>query len=550
MQKFILILLSLGLFWACTQTPQQRTLSGTIIGADGNAPAMAHVHLLHLGAQPYNPLKSVTADSKGHFSMPMPQGKAWYIYITAADHKALLLPLLTKTANESTELTVQPMHNQYVKDYSQVKITGDWNRFSFSNAQPLQKQADGTFVFETKVSADTAAFQLYGLVTDGRTVNGTNYDGLVYDGGGDYRSIVKAENGTVHIVFDPKKLKQIDNASLPRVEVTKGDPATKAVMKIAVKTMLAREQMQSARAAYLQKNGSLKGFDFDRSAIKMYLKEKMANAGDALVQRFAALELARQTSPNDTDAKTLYKQIVSLLPLSDPLWEMEAMSCSYIYREALGEQQAQELFKKEVQTIPNRRTKAGILISMAKHARDNGDTQTQRSIYNDLKTNYADLREIGYYVEQLNPDLRIAKGNRVPDFTLPLLNSSKTISNKKLLGKYYIMDFWATWCGPCVGEMPKIHEAYEKYKSPRFTILSLSFDRNKKAIEEFRKNEWKMPWLHVYLEGANRDKIGKEFEVSGIPKPILVDPKGVIVAMEGELCGDQLDVTLRKFLGK
>jgi len=59
-----------------------------------------------------------------------------------------------------------------------------------------------------------------------------------------------------------------------------------------------------------------------------------------------------------------------------------------------------------------------------------------------------------------------------------------------------------------------------------------------------------MPWEHVYLTGAEKEKISKEFEVDGIPKPILIDPQGTIIATEMELRGDDLEKTLSKYLGK
>ena len=111
-----------------------------------------------------------------------------------------------------------------------------------------------------------------------------------------------------------------------------------------------------------------------------------------------------------------------------------------------------------------------------------------------------------------------------------------------------MIDFWATWCGPCVREMPQLHEAFKKFSGSNFTILSLSFDREKHHIDAFRKKEWNMPWLHSYIEGKERDKLSKDFEVMGIPKPLLINSDGIIVATESELRGDKLEKTLKKFL--
>ena len=198
-------------------------------------------------------------------------------------------------------------------------------------------------------------------------------------------------------------------------------------------------------------------------------------------------------------------------------------------------------------SISTKKVRGGILVHMGLAAKQENNQEKLREIYNDLKTNYNDL-SLGYFIEQLNPDKQISRGKAVPEFELQLLNSKKMISNKTLAGKYYLMDFWAVWCGPCVGEMPKMHEAFNNFKNNNFTILSLSFDRDKKVIADFRKNEWKMPWLHVFLEGVARDKLSEDFEVLGIPKPLLVNPEGIIVATESELRGENLEKTLAKFL--
>ena len=112
-----------------------------------------------------------------------------------------------------------------------------------------------------------------------------------------------------------------------------------------------------------------------------------------------------------------------------------------------------------------------------------------------------------------------------------------------------MIDFWSTWCGPCVREMPAIHKAYERFKGRKgFEILSISMDGSEKQIAHFRK-KWEMPWMHVFIPGVFENDVAKQFEVAGIPKPILVDARGEIVAMQDELRGESLEATLEKFLG-
>jgi hypothetical protein len=96
--------------------------------------------------------------------------------------------------------------------------------------------------------------------------------------------------------------------------------------------------------------------------------------------------------------------------------------------------------------------------------------------------------------------------------------------------------------------MEKLHAAYEKFKAKNFQILSLSLDHFRSDVAKFRGDKWKMPWLHTFV--TDDKPLAKAFEVMAIPRPLLVDGNGTIVAMELELRGDQLEKTLAKFLGE
>ena len=96
-------------------------------------------------------------------------------------------------------------------------------------------------------------------------------------------------------------------------------------------------------------------------------------------------------------------------------------------------------------------------------------------------------------------------------------------------GKWVLVDFWASWCGPCKAEMPNVVAAYKKYHDKGFDIVGLSFDREKDPwIRAIR--EWDMPWIHLsdlkYWDTVARQVYG----VNAIPDNLLIDPEGTIVA--------------------
>ncbi len=144
----------------------------------------------------------------------------------------------------------------------------------------------------------------------------------------------------------------------------------------------------------------------------------------------------------------------------------------------------------------------------------------------------------------------LAAGQPVPAFSLAALDQpGHSYGNHSLLGKTYLIDFWATWCGPCLAEMPHLHQSHEKYKSRNFEILSVSFDRKPADAAKFRQDRWKMPWLHAYAPGGFANETARRFQVTGIPSAVLVDPQGRVLARGGALRGANLDRTLARALG-
>lgn len=137
----------------------------------------------------------------------------------------------------------------------------------------------------------------------------------------------------------------------------------------------------------------------------------------------------------------------------------------------------------------------------------------------------------------------------VPRFAVESLDDPGVlISDESLHGKTCLVDFWASWCPPCVEEIPVLAKAYEQYRDRKFEILSLSFDRSPDQVRAFRSKRFAMPWLHAFVERGFGSYIAQAFGVENIPHQVLIGPDGRILAVDDELRGEKLAQTLESIL--
>jgi thiol-disulfide isomerase/thioredoxin len=140
----------------------------------------------------------------------------------------------------------------------------------------------------------------------------------------------------------------------------------------------------------------------------------------------------------------------------------------------------------------------------------------------------------------------LAAGTVFPDFNEKDLDG-KPLAIANFKGKIVLVDFWATWCGPCVAELPNVLKTYEKYHPKGFEILGISLDKDETALKNFLKTKG-MTWPQYFDGKGWQNKLAQQYGVDSIPATYLLDGEGKIIAKD--LRGEALETQVGKLLSK
>ncbi|MFW5886784.1 MAG: redoxin family protein [Bacteroidota bacterium] len=213
-----------------------------------------------------------------------------------------------------------------------------------------------------------------------------------------------------------------------------------------------------------------------------------------------------------------------------------------------------EEYKKQMEIEKRNHLKQKLLTNKSELATlaflENFSLKEDKELYENISTSLSQNYPKNKFVMDLNQKVHqenlLPLGSEAPNIKLPS-PEGKEIQLSSLRGKVVLIDFWASWCGPCRRENPHVVKIYQEYKDKGFEIFGVSLDKNKegwlKAIESDNLN-----WVHVSDLKQWASPVVPLYGVKGIPYTVLLDREGVVLAKG--LRGNALENKLKEVLGE
>jgi thiol-disulfide isomerase/thioredoxin len=533
-------------FFAISSTLAQTTVMGKVMDADGKPMLMANVFL----AQPNDTktIRSVQAGSDGSFKITIDSSGIWILRCIGVYHEEHDLALYID--NPSTiVVNVRLETYTYLEDFSGVKVNGSFNNWYILRAVPMSKQANGTYTAEIETKEDSIAYRLM-YVRNGNQVEGMQADRYSYHDPSGYNSIVAANGGKVRIEFNPEQLVRSETPA--SVTFLNSSPLVSKFAKHYDKLQKYKKTYFSAYQNFVRERTKRKEFAFDWSEQMLSVEKEMKSETDSIAREELCLNCATLAILSKSTDTSIYRRSINGIPPSSIVWSLNPHSIYYVLgHSGFTEDEQMKYVQHVIDNNPIEKTKAALLLDEYMVEKLSEHKEIARRYYDILVNRFGSSEEAKMIKEKTVPRDSPRIGKPIPAFSVVSMDdSTKTITNESLRGKYYLMDFWASKNEASVREMQQLQEAYEKYKNNNFTIVSLSLDESPRDVVEFRETKWKLPWTNAFLGRNINSKVVRDFNAFDIPIAFLVDPTGNLVATGNALSSDNLRITLEKYLGK
>lgn len=531
-------------FLYCAKPHSTGQIHGSLLGGNGQPLRQADVQLLSNDptADPTLIVRTFSADADGRYAIPITHAGYYTLRYCGVDHQAVQIPVYVERVKDIA-LDVQLKAIRLKEMMGPVMVIGDFNNFSMDRGTVEMAPREGGYTAQIAPIGDTLAYQILGVDQADHSINGHQADWFRVDEAGDYISVLAVKGLKAVTVKYDLSLKN-ESRTVQKTIFRESHSTQEAFVAITTDIEQRKQRLTRALGEYIAKGGDPALFKLDSSNDLADLDRLWESEKDEEIRKI------RYWAKTDFSEMDSLKALAALeqIPCTSPFWSITPTLLNKIALQVKDERIILKYLRALILQHPDSGIKPFFLEPALSMAQANGERDILRELYDYFEKNLAASPRAQAIRSQFSSQRKIQIAHPAPEFAFVSIDhASERISNKSMLGKIYLLDFWATWCEPCVKEMVFLHAAHEQYGRKGLAIISVSLDRNLEDVVKFRKGRWRMPWFNAYEKYAKDSRLVQDFELTLIPKPILVDASGLILATGKEIRGENLAKTLAKY---
>ena len=548
-------------------------IQGHILGFDENPIKISHIKIQSVDQNSDKPrfFLLIQADSNGFYRASVEDSLMYEIQVSGINHHTItfyLQPSYFHSLDYDTVFNIDIKLGTNIFDkQKQISIIYDFKKYNYYT---MEYMPDNKYHYILNEPMDTCKYQLTNIMNNNHTTNGTAADTFLLDSYGDYYSVLYTKNKIPYeIVFDPKLLPNVNSecAFLSNNKKIVDYLNLQKQINDKMELLIDHNPLKSSNKKNENNEVGFKQFIDSLNEIMNFVKDEYFKKDLYYEKKILGVYylyfntfkfvynnikiLGMRLYPCEIDDKFV-KDILNVLSASDNEWKISAIdngtltaSC-YIAYKNLKNDYIDNLIYNTIDDDFKRREIVQIISFITEFDNDAKTLKYYKQIYTSKYPNDYYSTE---YLKTLKGDGPLSVGKKLPSFKFQTLDGD-FINTQSFSGYYTLIDVWATWCGPCVRELPYINEAFLKYSNNKLKIISISFDNDLNKVKNFQKAKIKMPWFNCIEKESFNSSFAKSLQINSIPELILLDPEQNIIALDDELRGNGLFKTLDKIFNK